>query len=106
MSGATALSSPRPIACPDDPQGGHQPFELQMRMVDSAVDHPLVDNLRGDLPDPLDAQPLVPGDLVIHPALAQPREDALPALGLGQDVEAPAGFWGLFQDVPPFSGKA
>jgi hypothetical protein len=69
-----------------------------MRMVDAAVDHPLADNLRDNLPNSLDAEPLLAGDLVIGPAFAQPREDAFPALGLGEDVEAGAGFWNLFHN--------
>ena len=105
MSGATALSSPRPIASSGDPQGGHQAFELQMRVVGAAVDDPFAENLRDDLADPLGADALLAGDLVIGPAFAQPREDALPPLGLGQNVEPPTGFWGLFHNVPRFSGK-
>jgi hypothetical protein len=57
------------------------------------------ENFRDDLTDPLRADPLLAGDLVKGPAFAQAREDALPPLGLGQNVEPPAGFWGLFHDV-------
>ena len=57
MSGATALSSPRPIA--DDTQGGHQAFELQVSTVDGPVHDPLGENFRDDLANPLRADPLL-----------------------------------------------
>jgi hypothetical protein len=72
----------------------------------SAVDHPFIENFRDDLPDPLGAEALLAGDLVISPAFSEPREDALPALDLAQNIEPPAGFWSLFHNVPRFSGKA
>jgi hypothetical protein len=69
-----------------------------MRVVGATVDDPLAENVRHDLADPLGADPLLAGDLVIGPAVTQACEDALPPLGLGQNVEPPAGFWGVFDD--------
>jgi hypothetical protein len=90
----------------DEAEGRHEAFELQMRVVGAPVDDPLAENLRDDLADPLGADPLLAGDLVISPAFAQACEDALPPLGLGENVEPPTGFWGLFHAVSRFSGKA
>jgi hypothetical protein len=45
------LSAPDRLA--DDTQGGHQAFELQVRVVDAAVDDPLAENFRDDLANPL-----------------------------------------------------
>jgi len=92
------LELPAPDRLSDDAQGGHQAFELQMRVVDAAVVDPLAENFRHDLANPLGADPLLAGDLVIGLAFAQAREDALPALGLGRDVDPAAGFGGLFHD--------
>ncbi|MBV8793322.1 MAG: hypothetical protein JO136_00150 [Hyphomicrobiales bacterium] len=75
-----------------DAQGRHQAFELQMRVVLAAVDDPFAENFLNDLADPLGADPLLAGDLVIGPAFAQPSEDALPALGFGHNVEPATGF--------------
>jgi hypothetical protein len=61
----------------DDTQGGHQAFELQMRMVGAAVDDSLAENFRDDLANPLGADPLLAGDLVIGPAFSEPRENPL-----------------------------
>jgi hypothetical protein len=98
MSGATALSS-APDGLSDDTQGGHQPFELQVCVVDAAVYDPLAENFRDDLANPLGADALLAGDLVISPAYAQLSENALPPLGLGQNVEPSTGFWGLLHAV-------
>jgi hypothetical protein len=38
------LRLPTPDRPADDPHGGHQPFELQMRVVDATVDHALIEN--------------------------------------------------------------
>jgi hypothetical protein len=60
------LAAPDRLA--DETQGGHQAFELQMRVIRAAVDDPLAKNFRDDLADPLGADPLLAGDLVIGPA--------------------------------------
>ncbi len=78
MSGRDRLELAAPDRLADDTQGGHQAFELQMRVVDAAVDDPLAENFRDDLADPLGADPLLAGDLVIGPAFAQSRENPLP----------------------------
>jgi hypothetical protein len=39
-------------------------------VVDAAVDDPLAENFGDDLADPLGANPLLAGDLVIGPAFA------------------------------------
>src|ERR1700733_8857045 len=52
--GRLELATPDRLA--DDPHGGHQAFELQMRVVDATVDHALIENFRDDLPDPLGAE--------------------------------------------------
>ena len=90
----------------DDTQGRHQPFELQVSVVDAAVDDPLAENFRDDLANPLGADALLAGDLVIGPAFTQARKDALSPIGLGDDVRATTGFRGLFHFVPSLSGKA
>jgi hypothetical protein len=105
ISGATALTSPRLIASPTIRKAGIKAFELQMGVVDAAVDDPLAENFRDDLANPLGADSLLAGDLVLHPAFAQACEDGLPPLGLGQNVEPPAGFWGLFHAVLASLGK-
>jgi hypothetical protein len=74
-----------------------------MRMVAAAVDPPLAENFRDDLANPLGADPLLAGDLVIGPALAQARENALPSRGFAENVEPPPGCWCLFRAVPSFS---
>jgi hypothetical protein len=66
------LATPDRLA--DKTQGGHQAFELQMRVVGAAVDDPLAEDFRDDLANPLSADPLVGGDLVIRPAFSEPRE--------------------------------
>jgi hypothetical protein len=98
------LAAPDRLA--DDPQGGHQAFELQVSVVDAAVDDPLIENFRDDLPDPLGADALLAGDLIIGPAFSEPRENPLSVRGLAQNVEPPPGCWSLFNIVPHFSGKA
>ncbi len=84
------LATPNRLA--DDTQGGHQAFELNMRVVGAAVDDPLAQNLRDDLADSLGAEALLAGDLVIGPAFAQPRKDPLPPLALGENIQSPTGF--------------
>jgi hypothetical protein len=56
-------------------------------VVGTALDDPLAENLRYDLANPLRAQALVPGDLVIGPALAHAGEDPLGPGGAGDDVK-------------------
>ena len=95
------------LAAPDrlarDPQGWHQAFELQMRVVGAAVDDPLAEDLGDNLTDPLGAETLLAGDLVIGPAFTQAREDALPPIGLGDDVRATTGFRDLVHAEPRLS---
>jgi hypothetical protein len=64
-------------------------------VVDAAVDDPLAENFRDDLANPLRADALLAGNLVIRPALSEPRENALPPRGLAQNVEPPPGCWSL-----------
>jgi hypothetical protein len=45
-----------------------------MCVVDSAVDDPLAENFRDDLANPLGADPLLAGDLVIGPAFSEPAK--------------------------------
>ena len=68
-----------------------------MSVVDAAVDDPLAENFRDDLANPLRADALLAGDLVIRPAFAEPRENPLPPRGLAQNIEPPPGCWSLFQ---------
>jgi hypothetical protein len=44
-----------------------------VRVVDAAVDDPLAKNFRDDLANPLRADGLLAGDLVIRPAFSEPR---------------------------------
>ena len=70
IRGRDRLELAAPDRLSDEPQGGHQAFELQVCVVDAAVDDPLGENLRDDLANPLGADPLLAGDLVIGPAFA------------------------------------
>ena len=54
-----------------------EPPKLQKGVGGVAVDLPPVQNLGDDLADAVGGQPLLPRDLVIGPALVEPREDAL-----------------------------
>ena len=54
-----------------------EPPKLQKGVGGVAVDLPPVQNLGDDLADAAGGQPLLPRDLVIGPALVEPREDAL-----------------------------
>jgi hypothetical protein len=68
---ADGLEVPAPDRFSDETQGWHEAFELQMRVVGASIDDPLAENLRDDLADPLGADALLPGDLVIGPTFAQ-----------------------------------
>ena len=67
---------------------GAEAGELQQRMRHPVVDLPLLQNLRDDLPDPRRRQPLLAGDLVIGPALAQSRKNALLPRPLAESRQA------------------
>ena len=54
-----------------------EPPKLQKGVGEVAVDLPPVQNLGDDLADAAGGQPLLPRDLVIGPALVEPREHAL-----------------------------
>ena len=53
ISGGDGLEFATPDGVADDTQGGHQPFELKVRVVDAPIDDPLVENFLNDLADPL-----------------------------------------------------
>ena len=72
MSGATRLQLAAPDRLPNDTQGGHQPFELQVSVVGAAID-----------------DPLVAGDLIIRPAFSEPRENPRSPGGLAQTLKSP-----------------
>jgi hypothetical protein len=75
----------------DKTQGGHQAFELQVRVVGAAVDDPFSQDFRDDLANSLSADPLVAVDLVIRPAFSEPRENPRSPRGLAQNVKPPPG---------------
>jgi hypothetical protein len=68
------VSCTNPLRRAIEAQGGHQAFELQMRVVHPAVDHPLAENFRDDLANPLGANALLAGSnaLRIGPGLDDP----------------------------------
>ena len=51
-------------------KSAHEAFELQMRVVDAAVDHPFAESFRDDLANSLGANVLLASDFVIRPAFA------------------------------------
>jgi hypothetical protein len=89
-SNGLELATPDRLA--DEAQGRHQAFELQMRVVRASVDDPLAQNFRDDLANPLGADALLAGDLVIGPVFAQLGENPLPPGGLAENVEPPTVF--------------
>ena len=59
------------------PQRRPEPPKLQKSVGGVPVDLPLVQNVGDDLADAARGQPLHAVDIVVGPALVQPREDAL-----------------------------
>jgi hypothetical protein len=74
MSSAIAVTSPSAIA--GEPHRRLEAGQLQFGVLRLFVDDALLERLSDDLAHALGGHPLLAGDLVIGPALTQPREDA------------------------------